>query len=167
MLQIVQIETAEQLQQYRALNDEFMAWDAEMTRALGQDIRDILHLYYKDPVSELPAEFAPPEGRMLLASYSGQTAGCGGLNKLAPNTGEIRRLYVRPAFRGKGIGRTLMETLIAEAGQIGYTTLRLHTTSFMNEAQALYHALGFKDIEAFRDVPDNFKQTEVFMELAL
>src|SRR5262245_10292019 len=100
MLQMVQIQTAEQLQQYRALNNEFLAWDAEMTRAIGQDIGDILHLYYTDPVSELPAEFVPPDGRMLLATYGGQPAGCGGLSKLAPNTGEIRRLYVRPAFRG-------------------------------------------------------------------
>src|SRR5262249_20689686 len=127
----------------------------------------ILPLFYADPVNELPAEFAPPDGRLLLVSYDGQTAGCGGLKKLAPNIGEIRRVYVRPVFRGKRIGRTLIGNLISLARQIGYTNIRIHTTTFMKEAIALYHALGFKEIEPYRDIPDSFKSTEVFMELAL
>lgn len=86
---------------------------------------------------------------------------------LTSTTGEINRIYVRPAFRGKGIGRTLVDTLISNARQIGYTSLRLNTASFMKEAHALYHSVGFEDIVAYREIPNAFKPYELFMELAL
>jgi GNAT superfamily N-acetyltransferase len=167
MLQVVQIESSEQLQDYRDMVAELRAWYSEMLWEFGLDINDLFPLSKQPPGNEIPVEFSPPTGCLLLASYDRQPAGCGGLRMLTSTTGEINRIYVRPAFRGKGIGRTLVDTLISNARQIGYTSLRLNTASFMKEAHALYHSVGFKDIVAYREIPNAFKPYELFMELAL
>jgi len=166
-LQIAPIETAEQLAHYRTLTEEFKAWDITMTREQGLDLTELLNIGYHAPVTGFPEEFAAPEGRLLLASYDAQPAGCGALRKLAPTVGEIKRVYVRPAFRGKGIARALMSTLLADARTIGYTSVRLATAGFMTEAQALYRSFGFQVIAPYYEVPDAFKATEIFMELVL
>lgn len=167
MLEIVQIETDEQLEAYRRLMDEFKAWDMEVSRSLGLDLEELIKIGYHAPVTTFPEAFAPPDGRLLLASYADEAVGCGGLRKLNATVGEIKRLYVRPGLRGKGIGRGLMERLIGDARAIGYGSLRLNTASFMTEAQALYHSLGFKDIAPYYEVPEAFKAFEVFMEIGL
>src|SRR5438128_9782867 len=69
-------------------------------------------------LAELPGDYAPPEGRLLLAEYDGNLAGCVALHKLEPGICEMKRLYLRPAFRGKGLGYALAERIIAEARQI-------------------------------------------------
>jgi GNAT superfamily N-acetyltransferase len=167
MLRVVQIESSEQLQDYRDMIAELRAWYSEMLWEFGLDLNDLFPLSKQPPGNEIPIEFAPPAGCLLIASYDRQMAGCGGLRMLTPTIGEINRIYVRPVFRGKGIGRTLVDTLISNARQIGYTSLRLNTASFMKEAHALYHSVGFKDIVAYREIPNAFKPYELFMELAL
>ena len=167
MLRVVQIESDEQLQHYWDAVAELRAWYSEMLWEIGLDINDLFPLSKPLAGSEIPVEFAPPAGCLLLASYDKQPAGCGGLRRLTPSMGEINRIYVRPIFRGKGIGRAVVNTLIANARQIGYTSLRLNTASFMKEAHALYYSVGFKDIAAYREIPDTFKPYELFMELAL
>lgn len=167
MLRIVQIENVEQLQDYRDMVAELRAWYSEMLREFGLDLNDLFPLSKQPLGNEIPVEFAPPTGCLLLARYDRQPAGCGGLRMLTPTIGELNRIYVRPVFRGKGIGRTVVDTLISNARQIGYTSLRLNTASFMKEAHALYHSLGFKDIVAYREIPNAFKPYELFMELAL
>jgi GNAT superfamily N-acetyltransferase len=167
LLRIVQIENSEQLQDYRDMVAELRAWYSEMLWELGLDLNDLFPLSKQPPGNEIPVEFAPHAGCLLLASYDRQTAGCGAMRMLTPTVGELNRIYVRPVFRGKGIGRTLVDTLISNARQIGYTSLRLNTASFMKEAHALYYSLGFKDIVAYREIPDAFKPYELFMERAL
>ncbi len=98
----------------------------------------------------LPGGYAPPEGRLLLVDIEGQLAGCVALHKLGPGVCEMKRLYLRPAFRGKGLGRILAERIITEARQIGYQRMRLDTVEpVMKDAVAMYRKLGFKEIAPY------------------
>ncbi|MGA7684351.1 MAG: GNAT family N-acetyltransferase [Terriglobales bacterium] len=117
----------------------------------------------------LPGDYAPPDGRLLLAQYDGQLAGCGALHKLEANLEsdicEMKRLYLRPQFRGQRIGRTIAERLIAEARAIGYKRMRLDTVGpVMKDAVAMYRKLGFKEIAPYRKNP---MPGTLYMELAL
>lgn len=105
-------------------------------------------------LAELPGDYAPPEGRLLLAEYEGQLAGCVALHKLDPKVCEMKRLYLRPEFRGKRIGLALAERLMSEARQIGYHKMRLDTVEpVMKDAVALYRKLGFKEVAPYRPNP--------------
>jgi putative acetyltransferase len=102
----------------------------------------------------LPGDYAPPEGRLLVAEYRGALAGCAALHKLGSGICEMKRLYLRPQLRGRGVGRALAETLIAEARAIGYRKMRLDTVEpVMPNAVALYRRLGFAEIEPYRTNP--------------
>jgi len=114
---------------------------------------------------DLPGNYAPPEGRLLLAEYDGQLAGCGALHKLEFSVCEMKRLYLRPQFRSKGIGRAIAERLIAEARQIGYARMRLDTVEpVMKDAVAMYRKLGFNEIPPYRKNPI---EGALYMELKL
>ena len=104
--------------------------------------------------AELPGDYAPPEGRLLLAQCDDVAAGCVALHKLEPQICEMKRLYLRPAHRGKGLGRTLCERVLSEARQIGYRHLRLDTVEpSMKDAVALYRRMGFREIAPYRSNP--------------
>jgi len=105
-------------------------------------------------LAELPGDYAPPKGRLLLAEHEGQLAGCVALHKLERDICELKRLYLRPQFRGKGLGRALAERIIAEARQIGYLRMRLDTVEpVMQDAVAMYRKLGFREITPYRSNP--------------
>ncbi len=113
----------------------------------------------------LPGEYAPPDGRLLLAEYEGLLAGCVALHGLEPGICEMKRLYLRPQFRGKSLGRILAERIIAEARQIGYRHMRLDTVEpVMKDAVAMYRKLGFKEIAAYCANP---MAGALYMELEL
>ncbi|MCS7056658.1 MAG: GNAT family N-acetyltransferase [Thermoflexales bacterium] len=99
---------------------------------------------------QLPGAYAPPHGRLLLGLTETQVAGMAALQPVDALTGEIRRLYVRPAARRQGVGRGLVAALIEAARQAGYALLRLEMLEAMREAQALFRSLGFREIERFR-----------------
>jgi putative acetyltransferase len=115
-------------------------------------------------LAELPGPYAPPRGALLVARANGASAGCVALRSLDDETGEIKRLYVRDAFRGAGVGRALVSELIALARCAGYTRLRLDTHSTMTPAQNLYRSFGFAEIPAYWDHPVS---GVVFFELLL
>lgn len=146
----------EDLEAIRALFREYEAW-------LGFDL---CFQGFEQELATLPGAYARPSGRLLLASYKGSIAGCIALRRFEdqPEICEMKRLFVRESFRGLHIGRTLSEAVIAEARLIGYSVMRLDTLERMKEARALYKALGFKEISAYRFNPI---EGAVFMELSL
>jgi len=91
------------------------------------------------------------------------------MRRIRKDIGEVKRMYVRPEFRRRGIGRALLEGLIAEAQEIGYSTVRLDSTRFMEAAHSLYRSLGFHEIEPYMEseIPPEFQQNWVFMEKQL
>jgi putative acetyltransferase len=102
----------------------------------------------------LPGDYAPPDGRLLLATYEDQLCGCVALHELEPQICEMKRLYLRPEFRGKGLGSALANQIIAEARQIGYQRMRLDTVEpVMKNAVAMYRTIGFREIAPYRPNP--------------
>ena len=101
----------------------------------------------------MPGDYAEPEGLILIAESEDKTAGCVALRKIDRETCEMKRLYVKPEFRGKKIGLLLAEKIIEEAKKIGYKKMRLDTTPQMKKAIQLYKSLGFKEIKPYRFNP--------------
>ena len=105
---------------------------------------------FDEELANLPGDYAPPEGRLLLAEFEGQVAGCVALHKLDEGICEMKRLYLRPQFRGKRLGRVLADRIIAEARQIGYQRMRLDTVEpVMKDAVAMYRKIGFREIAPY------------------
>jgi len=101
-------------------------------------------------LAALPGDYVPPEGRLLLAEFEGQLAGCVALHKIESSICEMKRLYLRPQFRGKDLGRMLADRIIAEARQIGYQHMRLDTVEpVMRNAVAMYRKIGFREIAPY------------------
>ncbi len=155
MFTIKQVESAEEIEQTRELFHEYVTW-------LGVNL---CFQNYDKEVAELPGEYVPPTGRLYLATENGQVAGCIALRNLGQGICEMKRLYVRPQFRGQRLGRTLVDRIIDEARLMGYSRMRLDTLpGKMDAAIAMYRSLGFKDIERYYDNP---YETAAFMELDL
>jgi len=131
----------------------------EQTRALFLEYGESLGFSlcfqsFDEELKTLPGAYAAPSGRLLLALCERQAAGCVALRKLEANICEMKRLYVRPAHRGQGLGRLLVEGVIAEARAIGYERMRLDTiASSMKDAVELYRRMGFQEIPPYRANP--------------
>jgi putative acetyltransferase len=164
MLTISQVSTPSEMQDVQELLREYTAW--AFTLPGDSDQAPPLQGLEQELVT-LPGIYAPPTGCLLLALQDGQAAGCIALKGQDATTGEIKRLYVRPAFRGRNIGQQLVAALITEARKIGYQRLILDTHISMTKAHELYVAAGFRKVDTPSDYPEVFKPVAVFMELTM
>ena len=109
---------------------------------------------FEDELRHLPGKYAPPRGSLLVAfTGKGDTAGCVAIRELDAGACEMKRLYVRPPYRGCGLGRTLAQTIVEEAAAVGYFVIRLDTLDSLRPAMELYRSLGFKQTNAYYSNP--------------
>jgi GNAT superfamily N-acetyltransferase len=154
-MKIFQATTPEEIIQARCLFEEYAAWLKV----------DLCFQGFAAELAGLPGVYAPPRGRLLLALVDDEAAGCVALRHLDDYAiCEMKRLFLRPAFRRQGLGRTLAERIIEEARTIGYTTMKLDTLPRIRAATHLYESLGFVRCGAYYDTP---LLDTIFMDLQL
>jgi GNAT superfamily N-acetyltransferase len=160
-MEIVQAETGQHLDDIRQLFAEYLEW---VRTSLGID------LDYQGVQAELrglPGKYAPPSGRLLLALDGSHAAGCVAVRPMEEGICELKRMYVRPQYRGQGLGRALGERAIVEARSAGYRLMRLDTHQDLSVARAIYTALGFHETGPYYSVPPDVLRLTVFMEKTL
>ena len=154
MLRIINVETGRHLEQVKLLFEEYAA-SLEV---------DLCFQNFDEEVANLPRGYTPPEGRLLLALYDDDPAGCVAVRKFGPRVCEMKRLYVKPQYQGMKVGRRLAEASIEEAKNRGYQQMLLDTLPAMEKAQRLYTSLGFERCAPYRFNPD---EGTIFMSLKL
>jgi GNAT superfamily N-acetyltransferase len=164
-IQIVPAESPLEYRKVRELLVELTEWDMSQVERLGLDAQGVLDFYHASGDEALPGEYAPPDGRMLLATYSDKAAGCAAFHRMTPDICEMKRMYVRPEFRR--MRRQLTYALIDVAREAGYGVMRLETTTFMDKAITMYSSLGFRVCNPYYTIPESFRAITVFMELEL
>ena len=155
-MKIVQAQSELEIQQVRELFGEYVAW-------LGINL---CFQNYEKELAELPGDYAQPSGRLLLVlDEGGRAAGCAALRDLGNGVCEMKRLFVRPEFRGQHLGEQLVDMILNDARALGYQRIRLDTLpGKMDHAIAMYRARGFKDIAPYYNNP---VVGAAFMELEL
>jgi putative acetyltransferase len=161
---ITSVESAADLEAARELIAEYMAW----TLTVEGDAHDAPTFQgHAEELANLPGVYAPPTGRLLLARDSGHVAGCVAIKPHDDGVSELKRFYVRPAFRGHRIGERLARAAMDEARALGYTRMILDSHISMRGAHAIYQSLGFTFVDPPADFPERFRSVVVFMACPL
>lgn len=160
MLEIFAAKTDEDIEIVKGLLEEYLASMLELDGPVHT--REVEA--HKHQINNPGDYFGPPDGCLLVAKYKKEPAGCVALRKLNNDICEMKRLYVKPEFRGLKIGKKLAEHVIEQARRIGYERIRIHTITALERANSLYKSLGFNEIDPYEDTP---REDAVFMELKL
>jgi ribosomal protein S18 acetylase RimI-like enzyme len=164
MVEIYQIETKEDRLHVRELFGEYLQWaNQRLNEEYGINFE--VEALLEQDMLELE-KFLPPQGRLLLAKTANNIAGLACMRKISDDIAEIKRMYVRPEFRKMGIGRMLLDQILADANRIGYPRVRLDSARFMKAAHSLYHSAGFEEIDPYMEseIPQEYQANWVFME---
>jgi GNAT superfamily N-acetyltransferase len=167
MLSILQATTPDHQAAVHDLFKEYLNWASAEIQRQYNAIFDPAAILDHD-MAELHI-FLPPGGRLLLAYADSAAAGCACVRANNDRIAELKRMYVHPSHRRKGIGRALVDAVIKEVRLAGYSTLRLDSAGFMTDAHALYRSFGFQDIAPYpeSEIPEEFRVHWVFMQLSL
>jgi len=153
-MQIIKAESPAQLSEIRTIFREYEKF---------LDV-DLCFQGFEEELANLPGKYVSPGGALFLAEDGQQVAGCVAVRALEGSSCEMKRLYVRPAYKGTGLGRLLAERVIAEAVKLGYETMRLDTLESLTAAMGLYRSLGFKQTDSYYHNP---LQNVIYWELPL
>ena len=148
-----------------ANTDKLIAKAKELFQEYAESLGfDLCFQNFEQELNDFPGQYSPPRGRLFLAVSENQPIGCVALRDFGRDMCEMKRLYVRPDFRGQKVGRLLAETVINTAKEIGYDCMRLDTVPSMKSANLLYKSLGFKEIKPYRPNPI---EGALYLELSL
>ena len=164
MVKLITATEGQHAQPIRELFWEYLQWaNAKVEEIFGVKF-DIVAMLEED--MNTLEKFMPPKGRLLLGYVEDQPMGIACLKSLTDSVGEVKRMYVRPEARNRGLGRALLTQLLEKARQIGYQRVRLDSARFMTEAHQLYRTNGFREIEAYEgsEIPKEFQKNWIFME---
>jgi GNAT superfamily N-acetyltransferase len=164
MVSISQVSAPKEIHDVQDLLREYTTWVFTLTAESNQAPT---FQGLEEELATLPGIYAPPTGSLLLATLNSQSAGCIALKRHDATTGELKRLYVRHTFRGRKIGRQLVNAVIETAREMGYQRLILDSHISMKSAHAIYEAAGFRKVETPIDFPEDLKPIVVFMEMNL
>lgn len=164
MLTIAQIETPDDCDAIRLLINEFFEWAHTIDPSAG-DASTFEGL--QKELAGLPGIYGPPTGRFLLARVDGAPAGCVAFRKIGDTIAELKRMYIRPVYRGQKIGEKLVRQLLGDARDMGYGRIDLSSHASMIPAHSIYRRLGFSDCDPPPGFPDHERHKVVFMEMAL
>lgn len=159
--------------QFFALNVEYLTWfvdeafarhNIDVTSLSGQTVQEYVETFLDDFV-----KIRPSKGIIYLLAIEGNVVGMGALRELEKRVGEIKRMYIRPEYRGRGFGKELVKRLIDKGREFGYSTLRLDTADFMTVAHNVYRSAGFKEIDCYSgcETPEWYQLYCIFMEKTL
>jgi len=170
MIEFVPIDITLHKNKLVELNTQYLSWIAEqLMEYYSIDLISILgksiHQYAIESVDKF-VSFLPPEGFYYILQVEGKIAGMGALRKLYDNIGEIKRMYIKPEYRGKGLGKVMLKKLLKRGSEYGYSLIRLDTGPFMTAAQHIYCLAGFKVRDEYpeSEVPQEFRDIWLYME---
>ena len=173
MVEFVQYSDEIHRDQFYELNIEYVTWVAQQyDRLYNIDLEAVnqkpISAYVQDFLHDF-TRIVPPQGLILVMTVDGKLIGMGAVVELEPNIGEIKRMFIRPLFRGQGHGKELLMKLVEQGRQFGFTTLRLETADFFEAARHLYRSIGFKDIDQYSggEVSLCLRETTRYMQLDL
>ncbi|SFB05213.1 Acetyltransferase (GNAT) family protein [Rhizobium sp. NFR07] len=163
MLSVSIAKSPEDFEAASALCKELAEWDMAMVQAYGVDPDIVMDLYHGETATSLAARYLRDGAGLFLATWAGSPAGCLAFSPFDDLSDELHRFFVAPALRRRGIGRALMQSVMADIGFRRRRRLLAHTTIYMTDAVALYRAFGLELCPPFRDVPESVRHTEVFL----
>jgi GNAT superfamily N-acetyltransferase len=163
MLSVSIARSPEDFEAASALCAELAEWDMAMAQAYGVDPDIVMGLYHGETATTLAVRYLQDGAGLFLGAWAGTPAGCLAVSAFDETSDELHKFFVAPSFRGKGMGRALMQAVVSDVERRRRHRLLAHTTIYMSDAVALYRAFGLDLCPPFRDVPESVRHTELFL----